>query len=262
LGPSARKASFIRRKLLTRTKRELATPSPSQFALNLQRRFAELDQRLRGRYSDEQGDFEVSLVTYDEALRRLVVVDGLVNGETAGPSALDFFLPFGFGLAGAAYKQGRVYTYVRLPESFGSRDLEFYLPLSGGRHQVLGAFPISHPDYHDGLGIERSRQCVGLVDIGTTSNGKLLRQIFEDAPYISALCHSVLFERDVPPEPRLPIDLSPLRVEGMITPPEWTRHTLQTFSRWLPAQPDATSAERPEEIQGRKHKHATAGRNH
>jgi hypothetical protein len=97
-------------------------------------RLKQLDAKLRSRYWDKTGTFEVNLFTYDESDRRAKVVDGFTNGkELTQDNGAPFWLYFGFGLAGAALRRGDLFVYVRLPAK--EPGLDFYLPLSGLNHE-------------------------------------------------------------------------------------------------------------------------------
>jgi hypothetical protein len=125
-------------------------------------------------------------MVYDDLERRLQVVEGSIDGDNLPPAVFkDFWLPFGLGLAGACFKESeRAFFYVH-PTKPGP-DPEYYLPLRENyQHEVLLAVPIYHPGFADYLatktlgskGPERSRQCIGVFDIGSRSANEKLREL-------------------------------------------------------------------------------------
>jgi hypothetical protein len=123
------------------------------------------------------------MMVYDDAKGVLVVVEGAIDGKQPTPKMWDFSLPFGLGLAGACFKEGeQAFLYVRPQEP--SVGPELYIPRSEDDiHEVLLALPIDHPGFANYLASndlghpERSRQCIGIINIGsrarTTNLGKV-----------------------------------------------------------------------------------------
>lgn len=139
--------------------------------------FARLYEQIRSLLKPKKNEgFEVSLMVYDQAKRRLVVSEGLIDGVDFSHEMLTFWLPFGLGLAGACFKEGeRAFLYKR-PDG-PSAAHEYYLPLpNNDSHQILLAVPIDHPQFGVYMAKtpsaklpERARQCIGVVDIGSRS---------------------------------------------------------------------------------------------
>jgi hypothetical protein len=166
----AARASEFRQRLLTYRKDR---PKGA-----LQTKFESLDRMLRRSYASgpESERFEVAMMTYDERQQRIVAVDSFVNGEPSG-ELWDFSLPFGLGLAGACFKQANsIYVYIRPPD--GAASTSFYLPLEARRpHEILLCIPVDHRDFHQGVTLERSRQCIGVLSIGSDFAQTRLRKL-------------------------------------------------------------------------------------
>jgi hypothetical protein len=121
--------------------------------------------------------FEVSLMTYSDEERKLFFFDGSVGGEDLPRELWHFCLPFGVGLAGACFKEAdRGFLYLR-PES-RQNEPNLYLPAPNGvQHEFLLALPIYIPGLNtmtqeelEGKPVERSRFCIGVVNIGSSVN--------------------------------------------------------------------------------------------
>jgi len=127
--------------------------------------------------------FVVSLMTYDEQQRRLVVVDGARNGQNLDPKSWDFWLPFGLGLAGSCFKANRIFqinsTMANDQLTLADKDRPdddsgFYLRIPGRPHKFLLQVPIDHPRFRSALcpaDFESSKQSIGVVSI-SSRNGK------------------------------------------------------------------------------------------
>lgn len=136
--------------------------------------FHDLAEGLRLKYATEGSEiFEVTLMTYDDESRNLVVVDGLRNGAELRPEDWSFELPFGTGLAGACFREGnQAIAWLRKEKDarFG-----YYLPVSEKEvHQALLLIPIDHPglllatdlpEVEEKLGgfSQRAQQVIGLI---------------------------------------------------------------------------------------------------
>jgi hypothetical protein len=145
--------------------------------------------------------FEVTLLVYDSTKQRLFVVEGLVDGETLPNELWEFSPPFGLGLAGACFKEGEEAFLYKRPEKI-SRTPELYIPLPGHSHEVLLAIPINHPALlrylsrrRDSSRLELSRQCVGVLDVGSRSPKTKMHKLFErrgaDVPEFTAFCQQM-----------------------------------------------------------------------
>jgi hypothetical protein len=162
--------------------------------------FGRLYHRIRKHLGiKEEEGFEVTLLVYDSTKRRLFIVEGLVNGEALPSRLWAFSPPFGLGLAGVCLKEGeRAFVYKRPEKVTGTP--EFYIALPNYSHEVLLAIPINHPGLLDYLTErkspspipELSRQCVGVLDVGSRSAKtkmlRLLERKGEAVPGFTALC--------------------------------------------------------------------------
>jgi hypothetical protein len=156
----------------------------------IQQLFKKFDEEVRGQYALEpdREQFTVTLMTYDQTRRRLVMVESLVNGQEPQDTSWDFSLPFGFGLAGACFKEGsKAFMYLQ-SEDKDEDDAKYYLPVQGsGPYQILLALPVDHPDFTEptpgngARGVERSRQLIGIVSIGSTCPATKLHEFAIEA---------------------------------------------------------------------------------
>jgi hypothetical protein len=155
-----------------------------------------LDEAVRGFFKPaEKEGFEVSMMVFDDVKRRLVVVEGAIDGSEPAPKMWDFSLPFGLGLAGACFKEGeRAFLYVRPDEQ--SPGPELYIPRNDDDiHDVLLALPIDHPQFAKYLTMkglkgekpERARQCIGVINIGSRTRTTNLRKTRTDTSVIAAV---------------------------------------------------------------------------
>jgi hypothetical protein len=177
LATSARQ---LRRKLMEHSRRVRKKNT------SIHRVFERFEQEIRAKYSTEMGEeFEVAAMTYDDARQRLYFFEGAVNGQPLSGSG-DFSLPFGIGLSGACFKEpDRAFFYDR-PDHPGDQP-EIYLPIAEGRqHAVLLALPLYHPRLAKlpakqlqrmlgTSGVEMSRFCIGVMNIGSDSKASKLR---------------------------------------------------------------------------------------
>jgi hypothetical protein len=177
-------ATVIRTSLSNHRDARLAAKETSR-SPEIQRFLRELHTWMRQRFQQETEDeiLETTLFSF-VAKTREVAVSESVSGEAVLTSelGLGFHLPFGMGLAGACFRAGDgVLTYHNSghPES---DDPEIYLPNPGQPPRAyLIALPIDHPDFTldkwaKGK-IERSRQLVGVLTIGSNYEASGLREI-------------------------------------------------------------------------------------
>jgi hypothetical protein len=152
------------------------------------KRFATFDREMREEYGSANGNetFTLSLMTYDKATRRLVMVEGLKNGADINLQSRDFGLPFGIGLAGACFRNSdRVMLFVR-PDRPNEQEPGEYIPFStSDPYQVLFAVPLDHPNLQEKPGQdsipERCRQLIGVITIGSTyRSGELAKLAIRD----------------------------------------------------------------------------------
>lgn len=147
--------------------------------------FRAFDAEIRGQYAldPEREQFTTTLMTYDQAERRLVIVESRINGGEIEPAGWDFSLPFGFGLSGACFKEGtNVFMYVGGLDT-NEDDGKYYLPVQGTvSYQILLALPVDHRDFvepkpENGEPVwERNRQLIGVLSVGSSSSASKLHE--------------------------------------------------------------------------------------
>ena len=154
---------------------------------DLHEKFREFAEDLRREYSTESSEaFEVTLMTYDADIRKLIVVDGFRNGNDLNDSDWNFALPFGTGLAGACFREGnQAICWLRREQE--SR-FNYYLPITEKeQHQALLLIPIDHPSLplvvnlpvaqeRSGAFSERAQQVIAILVVASDAEDtKLLR---------------------------------------------------------------------------------------
>jgi hypothetical protein len=147
--------------------------------------FRAFDEEIRSQHalSPDREHFTTTLMTYDLARRRLVIVESRINGQEIEPAGWDFSLPFGFGLSGACFKEGtNAFMYVGGQDT-NEDDGKYYLPVQGTvSYQILLALPVDHRDFvepkpENGEPVwERSRQLIGIVSVGSNSSASNLHE--------------------------------------------------------------------------------------
>jgi hypothetical protein len=179
-----RSAEEIRRNLVSHgAQQRLKRPDAKSRAVH--RSFRSFAETVRKRYGMPAGEerFEVTLMTYDERIRQVVVADGLLNGVDMEPKDWEFAVPFGVGLAGACFREGsQAMLWVRKERAL-QRHFDSYLEFSEkDRHEVLLVVPIDHPglaeverwhDWEAGMSL-RSQQLLGVVTIASDSSDSRL----------------------------------------------------------------------------------------
>jgi hypothetical protein len=147
---------------------------------------------------------DVTLMTYDSNRRRMVIIDGLVNGEELPQPYWDLYLPPGLGNGGACLKSGKGIFYLRDDRNEFSHYVRV---LNGYEHAVLISLPLDHPELEEQKGVnldeeppkasrddfdlERRSQLVGVMNVGSTSPASLLARLeFNSAQFskIHELC--------------------------------------------------------------------------
>ena len=147
--------------------------------------FISLANKLYQRYGMGAGErLGITLMTYSERARELVMVDAVENGKARRPS--EFTLPYGLGIAGACLKEGNMRLYIKNPIADGSPTV--YLPrLDKGRNQailykMLLSWPVLIPGFENlepalKVPVARPHYCVGVVSIGSDLADTKLLQI-------------------------------------------------------------------------------------
>jgi hypothetical protein len=152
----------------------------------LRQEFNHLYADLHSTYGLKDADerFLVSMMTYDAAERRMVLVDAVVRGGEPEARMWNFRLPFGLGLAGSCFRQAQVFIYQR-PQAKGlPLTADLYLPIPDGEpHECLLALPVDHPELDTKTiakmpeGFERSQQCMGVINVASDHPMTKLRGI-------------------------------------------------------------------------------------
>ena len=156
--------------------------------------FQELRKEIYEIFSPTAGDaFEVSIMTYDESKRVLVPIEGMVGEDEFSKALWNTAIPFGLGLAGSAFKESEMIFRVPEPPVL----FPFYLVLPGQPiHQYLISASLDHPKLdHPDLQIadlepvlDRSRQCLGVLNIGSFSSKSQLRMVPSLGESVAGVC--------------------------------------------------------------------------
>jgi hypothetical protein len=138
--------------------------------------FLDLHLRLWKRFdaASRDGRFETTLLVWNVEERYLEMVEGFVNGRNLPSRSWSFWLPFGLGLGGKCFRTAEAQLYLRPLNRSESGDKENYIRLPNSvPHECLITLPIDHPDLLardlPAINSFRSRQLVGVITIGTTS---------------------------------------------------------------------------------------------
>jgi hypothetical protein len=193
--PLENEAKLFRKRLLSsrRQLRLLTKTSPPTPARD---RFIRFVHAVEKRYApgDEADGLEVSWFTYDEEGcendgQRCVLrlVDGRFKGCSPNENDWNFWLPFGVGQAGACFKGGKLLVYSRRAADQGdslSKEPNAYLPMSGNKHAFLVSIPLDHPslsqDLLERVGLDRSRQCLGVINIGSSHEHSRFEELLNE----------------------------------------------------------------------------------
>ena len=173
LDDLAEKARKFRTRLLAHRQERLAGGSGLP---EIRECFQQLRSEIWEMFSPQPGEpFEVSVMAYDESNRVLVPVEGTVGEEEFPKNLWDTAIPFGLGLAGSAFKEAELLFRVASPPVL----FPFYISLPDRpTHQFLLSAPLDHPEFEqpevEGAPEpepvpDRSRQCLGVVNIGSFS---------------------------------------------------------------------------------------------
>lgn len=137
--------------------------------------FLDLHNDLRKKFGSNHHteQFETTLLTWDEKKKRLVVVEGFINGKRLSEKAWDFWLPFGLGLGGACFRKAAAQVYRQPLDTNGQTPRQNYLRLPYSTpHACLLTLHIDHPSLNQSnvaaLGAFRSRQLIGVITVGST----------------------------------------------------------------------------------------------
>lgn len=159
-------------------RRRRALPAHNETIMNCFEAFSESILRDFGLgRSDET--FEISLMVYDSSWRRLRVIEGRLNGEDPDDHLWSFSPPFGASSAGACFRNGGRAIVYFAPKKAISHVPEWYLITEKGLiHDSLICIPLDLPETPQlPPDFELGRQCVGIVNIGSTSPNTKLRAL-------------------------------------------------------------------------------------
>ncbi|HEY1945507.1 MAG TPA: FAD-dependent oxidoreductase [Bryobacteraceae bacterium] len=176
----AEEAIQFRKRLLQHRHARLGKMKGNQAVLEC---FEKLKTEVYKLFTPEPGEqFEVSALTYDEGERALVFFEGTIDGEPLPETMwINGSLPFGIGLAGTCFKNGQILFHQRQARKVN--EPKVYLPLpKSNSHEILVSLPLDHPEFsksaHSSVAIDRSRQCIGVVNVGSRSRNEKLAAAF------------------------------------------------------------------------------------
>ncbi len=172
--PMIREAEVVREQLIAHRnwheaeKKNLGSEMVAKLFLDLHN---DLRKKFGTNHQTEQ--FETTLLTWDERKKRLVVVEGFINGRRLGEKGWDFWLPFGLGLGGACFRKATAQVYRQPLDTNSQASRENYLRLPySPPHACLLTLHIDHPGLTQSnvaaLGPFRSRQLIGVITVGST----------------------------------------------------------------------------------------------
>jgi hypothetical protein len=136
------------------------------------------------------GDLSVGLMVFQESEEgpdgkagRLFVVDGVKNGEGIDPRLREFYLPFGMGVGGSAFKGGEAFSFWEdEKDKLQSAIKSLYIPIPGEKQpRFLLDVPIDTPSFiaiqkqsprdkfdeevYRRSAQEPSRKSIGIIDV-------------------------------------------------------------------------------------------------
>ncbi|HZP00715.1 MAG TPA: metallophosphoesterase [Terriglobia bacterium] len=147
---------------------------------------------------DSREKFDVVLITYDQQRGRLVVIEGLMDGEELTAPYWNLALKPGLGNAGSCFKTGDVCLYLARE---ATEKFSYYVPVEQiDPHKVLVSIPLDHPGFVKAaqaalaqmepsgsaerrqkmlgdIQMDRKRQVVAVMNLGSTCDASSLRQL-------------------------------------------------------------------------------------
>lgn len=182
-------ARVIRKKLIEHRAARRADKKTVKSA-EIQRFVRELHTWLQQRFQKEIEEeiFETTIFSYVAKTREVAVCESISgDGVFTSEAGLGFHLPFGMGLAGACFRAGDGVLAYDNGASPDSDEPEIYLPNPGEAPRAyLLALPIDHPNFTwekwEKGKIERSRQLVGVLTIGSNYEASGLREMCVKPP--------------------------------------------------------------------------------
>jgi predicted MPP superfamily phosphohydrolase len=137
--------------------------------------FEEIRKELLAEYpsKDPTARFDVVLMVYDDKLRKLRPVAGVMPAEYWA-----FRFHDGEGVAGRAHKLNSAHLYVR---DMVKDDIDWYIspPTNIAAHEVLFAVPIRYPIPPDRMVDTVNGLVIGVFCVGTTSAGSGLLRLYD-----------------------------------------------------------------------------------
>jgi hypothetical protein len=182
-------AEAVRQRLIEHREARLKGKTDSRLMF-VQEFVRKLHNKVRERFPKEVDEeiFETSLLSYDAHTRRLVVCEGCTDGgQSSHAPSWSFELPFGMGLAGACFRSGEGVLAYAKRDRLEEGELDTYLPVPGQiEHEYMLALPIDHPEMTRQLAadqdVQRCRQLIGVVTIGSTYGPSKLQEFCVDPP--------------------------------------------------------------------------------
>jgi hypothetical protein len=203
LDDLAKEAAEFREQLLRHRRARLTKTKGNRIVREC---FEKLKAEVYKLFTPEPGEqFEVSAMTYDEDERALVFFEGSIDG---GPLPEAMWtgdpLPFGIGLAGTCFKNGEILFHRKQAREVNEPKIYLQLPESNS-HEILVSLPLDHPEFsksaQSSIAIDRSRQCIGVVNVGSRSRNESLEAAFSGGSAgsrLPGLCQefcSVLYDK-------------------------------------------------------------------
>ena len=182
----AHQAEDIRNELLEYRKlRSDSSGVDSPLAKEIRQLLVDLHREITA-FQHERGfqeTFDLGVMVYNAAKRRLQYVDGIRSSGEPLPILDSFWLPFGLGLSGACLKQGdNPFVFDRKLVNEKVSGPEYYIDIPGSKpHCGMIAIPLVHPRYSPAPDetVEPSRMCVGVMDLSFEQEPKWLVSLMQ-----------------------------------------------------------------------------------
>jgi HAD superfamily phosphoserine phosphatase-like hydrolase len=169
----------IRNRLLVHKEKQQVPPEGT-VANRLSGLFLEVHEIARKITKAKDPSFTTALMIWNRQERRMVTVSVCRNKDKVTHKDLEFWLPFGLGIAGACFRTGPDFVrYARDLDHGDPERPENYLPLPKSQHHAyLLSIAIDHPEWTDELrdrpNAQRCRQLVGVLSLGSTLSASQL----------------------------------------------------------------------------------------
>ncbi len=178
------KSAEIQAKLIQHGLKRKSSDAPDPGTQRIQNLFFAFGSEMCESYRLKNEQIIITLMTYDSANRKLVMVEAFKNSGKISQSEWDFWLPFGLGLAGACFRQGDVALMYVHPDKI-TEDAGYYLPILGSEQEFLVTVPLDHPEYAQTSEVsspDRCRQLVGVLTIGSSRRASKLNEFLTTEP--------------------------------------------------------------------------------